>query len=295
MGSHLARALCDEGYEVTVFDNLSRGRKDVVDPRAKFVKGDILDKILLEKSLEGHDIVFHMASFIAVPESYKDPGKYFNNNVGGGVTLLEAMRARQVPKIIFSSTAAIYKSIDKTLDENDPKEPEDPYGATKLAFEGFLSAYHYSYGLESIALRYFNAYGPGEHHDPETHAIPNFILAVLKNREVPLYWQGDQVRDYIYIDDLIAAHLKALNISGYHAINLGTGKGTKTKEVLDLIVKISGKSVKVKDLGERAGDARFRVASFDLAKKVLDWEPKIELENGLRETISYFAKLPKVR
>lgn len=294
IGSHLVRALCDKEYEVCVFDNLSKGKREFVDPRAKFIQGDTEDVSLLEKSLLGFDVVIHAASFIEVPESFRNPAKFFENNVGGGVATLEAMRMVGVSKLIFSSTAAIYKSQEKLLKEEDPKEPEDPYGATKLAFEGFLSAYYHSYGLESISLRYFNAYGPGEHHQPETHAIPNFIAAVLQNEEVPLYWQGKQVRDYIYIDDLVDAHIKSLALSGYHAINLGTAKGTKTIELLRLIEKITEKKARMKDLGERKGDATFRVASYQLAKKVLSWEPKTDLEEGLRQTIAYFAKSQKV-
>lgn len=285
----------DRGHTVTVYDDLSRGHQELVDRRAKFVQGSTNNKEALLKELPHHDAVIHMAGFIEVGESFKDPQSFFQNNLGGGVSLLEAMRALGVPKIIFSSTAAIYKPKERPLEEDDPKEPQNPYGATKLSFENFLAAYFYSYKLESVSLRYFNAYGPGEHHKPETHAIPNFIRATLKKEPVPLYWQGEQVRDYIFIDDLVEAHVKALDLSGYQYLNLGTGQGTKTLDLLKIIFELVGHDAPISDLGRREGDASYLVASYKKAKEVLGWEPKTPLSEGLRKTIEYFAKFDKVK
>jgi UDP-glucose-4-epimerase GalE len=290
IGSHTTRFLLDKGHEVTVYDNLSRGRKEFVDRQAKFIQGDTTDKEALLKGLPGHDAVIHMAGFIEVSQSFKDPESFFKNNLSGGVTLLEAMREAGIPKIIFSSTAAIYKPKDRPLEEDDPKEPQNPYGATKLSFENFLAAYFYSYKLESVSLRYFNAYGPFEHHKPETHAIPNFICATLKRKPVPLYWQGEQVRDYIFIDDLVEAHIKALNLSGLNYINLGTGKGTKTIDLLKMTFDLTGLKAPIADLGKREGDVPILVASYKKAKEVLGWEPKTPLVSGLKKTIEYFKR-----
>ncbi|OGD86756.1 hypothetical protein A2Z23_02775 [Candidatus Curtissbacteria bacterium RBG_16_39_7] len=294
IGSHLTKFLLDKGHTVTVYDNLSRGYQELIDKRAKFVQGDTNNKETLLQVLPSHDAVIHMAGFIEVGESFKDPQVFFQNNLSGGITLLEAMRDAGVSKIIFSSTAAIYKPKEKPLEEDDPKEPQNPYGATKLAFENFLAAYFYSYRLESVSLRYFNAYGPGEHHKPETHAIPNFIRATLKKEPLPLYWQGEQVRDYIFIDDLVEAHVKALNLSGYKYLNLGTGKGTKTIDLLKMIFDIVGHDAPIADLGKREGDASYLVASYKKAKGILGWEPKRPLVEGLRKTIDYFAKIDKL-
>jgi len=295
IGSHVTKSLLDKGHSVTVYDNLSHGYQKLVDRRANFVEGDVKEEEVLLRILPGHDAVIHMAGLIEVGESFKNPQDFFENNLFGGIVLLNAMRKSNVSKIIFSSTAAVYKPKERPLEEDDPKEPQNPYGATKLSFENFLAAYFNSYKLESISLRYFNAYGPDEHHRPETHAIPNFIQATLKKEPVPLYWQGEQIRDYIFIDDLVEAHVKALDLSGYHYLNLGTGQGTKTADLLKMIFELCGHEAPISDLGRREGDAPILVASYKKAKEVLGWEPKTPLSAGLRKTIEYFAKFDKVK
>ena len=174
--------------------------------------------------------------------------------------------------------------------EDDPTIAFNPYGATKLAMEACLSAYHFSFGFDVILLRYFNPYGPGERHQPESHAIPNFIRAALEGRPIPLYWNGEQVRDFIYIDDLAAAHTQVLGLSGLQVFNVGTESGVKIIDVVRAIKRILGRNLQIEDLGERAGDVPANYASYRKINRVVGWQPRVDLEEGLRRTIEYFSR-----
>ncbi len=291
IGSHVGRLLLDAGHQVTVLDNLSRGHRDAVDRRAGFVQADLADIPAVTAALGGHDAVIHMAAFIEVNESVANPLLFAENNIMNSVRLCEAMRTAGVKKIVFSSSATVY-GVPKRLpiQEDDPTVAFNPYGATKLAMEACLSAYHYSFGFDVILLRYFNPYGPGERHQPESHAIPNFILAALEGRPVPLYWKGEQVRDFIYIDDLARAHIEALALSGLNVFNVGTEHGVRVIEVLRAIEKIVGKRLEIEDRGERAGDVPANYASYRKLYGATGWRPQVSLEEGLGRTIEYFKR-----
>lgn len=290
IGSHVTKQLLDKGYQVVVYDNLSRGFKKLVDPRANFVEGSVLDKEKLTKALKGVDAAVHMAAFIIVPESVEKPDLYWENNVGGTRTLLEAMREAGVNKIIFSSSATVYGDPDKLpLAERSPvKSAANPYGQTKIEMEKLIKQAHEKWGLSAIILRYFNPYGPNELHQPETHAIPNFIKAALAKKPIPLYWKGEQIRDFIYVEDLAAAHIAPLSLEGFHIFNVGTGKGTKVIEVVNKIFEIAGFRVTIKDLGERPGDAHTLYTGVEKIKKELDWQPQVPLDDGLKKTVDFF-------
>lgn len=290
IGSHVVKLLLDKGHGVTVFDNLSSGHQDQIDSRAKFVKGDLLDRTSLEKVLPEHDAVIHMASRIEVGESVKKPVEFAENNILGTVKLLEAMRVADVKKIIFSSSACVYGTPTKIpITEDTPLGiQENPYGITKVSMEQFCMLYNCLFGFDVIILRYFNPYGPGEEHDPETHAIPNFIKAVLTKKSVPLYWKGEQVRDFIYIDDLAYTHVLPLSLTGLHIYNVGTEEGVKVLDVVNKIFEILGHKVPTQDLGERKGDVEKLVASSEKIRRELGWEAKVSLEEGLRRTIEFF-------
>src|SRR3989344_4958790 len=287
VGSHVTKLLLKQGHIVTVVDNLSTGKKELIDKRATFIQADLLDQPSIEKILPGHDGVIHMASFIEVSESIRNPAGFAQNNILGGVKLLEAMKKTQVKKIIFSSSACVY-GIPKKLPilEEDPLgEQENPYGITKVTMEGFCRLYHKLFGFDVIILRYFNPYGPGELHQPETHAIPNFIKAVLEKKPLPLFWKGEQIRDFIYIDDLAAAHILPLNLKGLHIYNVGTETGVKVIDVVKTIFDLVGYEVEIDHKGERKGDVAELVASSQKIKKELDWEAKVSLKEGLQKTI----------
>lgn len=290
IGSHVTKLLLDQNHQVTVADNLSKGREETVDPRAAFVKLDLNDQSGLESILPGTDAVIHMASFIEVGESVKKPVEFTQNNIETTVKLLEAMRKTGVKKIVFSSSACVYGTPLKIpITEDDPLgEQSNPYGLTKVTMEQFCMLYNKLYNFDVIILRYFNPYGEGEMHIPETHAIPNFIKAALKKEPIPLYWKGEQVRDFIYIEDLANAHILPLNLTGLHVYNIGTQNGVKVIDVVNKIFDILGYQVEISDLGGREGDVLSLVASNEKIKKELGWEPKVGIDGGLKRTIEFF-------
>lgn len=290
IGSHVTKLLLDKGHEVTIFDNLSSGHKEAVDTRANFIQGDLSNQQDIEKALQGHDGVIHMASYIEVGESVKKPVAFAENNIVGTIKLLEAMRKTGVKKIIFSSSACVYGNPSKIpITEDDPVGvQENPYGITKVTMEQFCTLYHNLYNFDVIILRYFNPYGPGELHNPETHAIPNFIKAVLSKNPVPLFWKGEQVRDFIYIDDLASAHVLPLKKKGLHIYNVGSQKRMKVIDVVKKIFEITGEEVPIDNKGERKGDVAKLIASSEKIKQELGWEAKVNLEDGLKKTIDFF-------
>ncbi|OGY21700.1 MAG: UDP-glucose 4-epimerase GalE [Candidatus Woykebacteria bacterium GWB1_45_5] len=293
IGSYVTRQLLDKDHEVVVYDDLSRGFKKLVDQRATFIQGPVLDKNELTKALKGVDAVVHMAAFIIVPESVEKPHLYWENNVVGTETLLEAMREATVNKIIFSSSATVYGDPDKLpLTESSPvKKATNPYGQTKIEMEKLIEAEHKKRGLSAIILRYFNPYGPNELHQPETHAIPNFIKATLAKKPIPLYWKGGQIRDFIYVEDLAAAHIAPLSLEGSHIFNVGTGEGTKVIDIVNKIFENVGYKVPIQDLGDRPGDVPANYTSAEKIQKELGWKAKVSLEEGLKRTVEFFKNL----
>lgn len=294
IGSHVNKLLLDQGHSVTVMDNLSKGYQDLIDPRVNFQKISLENQADLEKILPGHDAVIHMASFIEVGESVKKPVEFSQNNIVGTVKLLEAMKNAGVKKMIFSSSACVY-GVPKNLPvtENDPLgEQENPYGITKVTMEEFCKLYHNLFGFDVTILRYFNPYGPGELHNPETHAIPNFVKSALAKTPIPLFWKGEQIRDFIYIDDLAEAHVLTLPLGGLHIYNVGTQTGVKVIDVVKKIFEILGYEVRIDDKGERRGDVPSLVASAQKIKQELGWTPKVNLSSGLQKTIDFFHSRP---
>lgn len=292
IGSHVAKLLLDQNHEVTILDNLSNSKEGDIDKRATFHRVDINDQESLEKILPSHDAVIHMASLIEVGESVKNPVEFTQNNIVGTVKLLEAMRKTNVKKMIFSSSACVYGTPQKTpITETDPLgKQENPYGLTKVSMEQFCMLYQKLFGFDVTILRYFNPYGPGENHIPETHAIPNLIKAALEKRPIPLYWKGEQIRDFIYIEDLALAHILPLSQSGLHIYNVGTQTGSKIIDVVKKIFEILGYEVSIEDKGERKGDVQELVASYEKIKNELGWEPKTSIDEGLKKTIEFFKK-----
>lgn len=317
IGSHIVKQLAEAGHQVTIFDDFSTSSRQDLSANASVVEGSIRDIKLLTEGLAGVDAVIHMASFIAVEESVKDPLKYVENNVLGGVTLLEAMRAAGVKKIVFSSSATVYgepKSLPVL--EDAPLSAANPYAASKIAMEALCESFHKTDNIDVTILRYFNPYGPGEKHEPETHAIPNFIMAGIRQESfaaarnlpvpdpasneqlrseiaVPLFWKGEQVRDFIYVEDLAAAHIAVLGLKGYNVFNVGSEAGTKIIRVLNILCDIFGYRLEVKDLGNRSGDVMANYASSAKLKQATGWTPKVRLDDGLKKTVDWFLKLGK--
>ncbi|MEX2157891.1 MAG: NAD-dependent epimerase/dehydratase family protein [Dehalococcoidia bacterium] len=297
IGSHISRALLAEGHDVTVLDNLARGRRELVPADVAFIECDIGDGDGVERALRGHDAVIHLAGFLEVAVSVQKPVEFAVNNVVNSVVLLEAMRRAGVGKIVFSSSATVY-GVPKRLPlrEDDPLGMQaSPYGATKVSAEAFMGVYHRLYDFDCVIMRYFNPYGENELCDPETHAIPNFVRATLERRPIPLHWKGEQVRDFIYVQDLARAHSAALGVSGFEVFNVGSDAGTKVIDVVGTIFDIAGCEVPIDDLGERPGDVPALYASSEKLRTQLGWTPQVDLEEGLRRTVEHYRERLGIR
>ncbi|MFF2570424.1 UDP-glucose 4-epimerase GalE [Streptomyces sp. NPDC058084] len=286
VGSTVAAHLLEAGHEVTVLDDLSTGFREGVPAGAAFIEGRIQDAARwLDASYDG---VLHFAAFSQVGESVARPEKYWDNNVGGTMALVAAMREAGVRKLVFSSTAATYGEPESVpITESAPTAPTNPYGATKLAVDHMISGECAAHGLAAVSLRYFNvagAYGEcGERHDPESHLIPLVLQVALGRREaINVYGDdyptpdGTCVRDYIHVADLAEAHLRALDAmtAGEHLIcNLGNGNGFSVREVVETVRKVTGHAVPEVVAERRAGDPAVLVASADAARERLGWTP----------------------
>lgn len=291
IGSHMVKLLRAKGRSVLVLDNLSTGHRDAVPAGVEFVEADTADTPRLGEllRLKGVAAVIHFAASSQVGESTAEPLKYYANNVGGTLGLLRAMRAAGVERIVFSSTAAVYGEPQALpIDEAHPKQPVNPYGATKLAVERMLDDLHAAHGLRSVSLRYFNAAGAdpdgelGERHDPETHLVPLALQAASGRRPALAVFGNDWdtrdgtcVRDYVHVVDLCDAHLRALDWleggGGREAINLGSEHGATVLEVIEAVRRETGKDFAVRIAGRRAGDPAVLVASCERARRVLGW------------------------
>ena len=293
VGSHAAHVLRRKGYEVIIYDNLSTGHRELADG-FELIVGDIADSAKLAGVLRRCDAVMHFAACAYVGESVANPKKYFHNNVTAGLTLLDAVIESRVRKFIFSSTCAVYGNPLKVpISEDNPRQPVNPYGATKLAFENALEAYSRAYGLKYVSFRYFNAAGAdeggsvGEKHDPEPHLIP-LIFQAIEGKRAALEIFGDDyptrdgtcVRDYIHVTDLAEAHVLGLEYLGKAdsaAMNLGTGTGHSVQEVVAAVEKVTGRKVPTQIAPRRAGDPAELVADPSLAGKLLKWKAKRSL------------------
>ncbi|MFD9865134.1 UDP-glucose 4-epimerase GalE [Streptomyces alboflavus] len=290
VGSVVAQHLIEAGHEVTVLDNLSTGFRQGVPAGAAFIEGDIRDaaKWLHTEGEAPYDAVLHFAAFSQVGESVIKPEKYWDNNVGGTMALLAAMREAGVRKLVFSSTAATYgEPVSTPITETDPTAPTSPYGASKLAVDHMITGEAAAHGLGAVSLRYFNvagAYGScGERHDPESHLIP-LVLQVAQGRREAISVFGDDyptpdgtcVRDYIHVADLADAHLLALDAAtpGEHLIcNLGNGNGFSVREVIETVRKVTGHPIPEVVAPRRGGDPAVLVASAATARERLGWNP----------------------
>ena len=296
IGSHMVKQLVESGEEVVVADNLSTGHKKAINPKAKFYYGDIRDRAFLDRIFVNEDItaVVHFAAFSIVPESMQEPLKYFDNNTGGMITLLEAMRDFKVKYIVFSSTAETY-GIPETMPikETDPQQPINPYGLSKLMMEKMMAWADEAYGIKFVALRYFNVAGAaadgtiGEDHGPETHLVP-IIMQVAQGKRAELSIFGDDyntpdgtnVRDYVHVMDLADAHILALKYleagNPSNAFNLGSSTGFSNKEMLEAAREVTGQEIPAKIAPRRPGDPDSLVAASDKAREVLNWQPKYD-------------------
>ena len=312
IGSHCVLKLLECGYKVIIFDNLSTGIVETVNTLKKyndveFYKGDLLEyndinSIMAKSSIYA---VMHFAAFSQVGESIVNPQKYYINNVCGALNLFKSMLENNIKNIVFSSTASTYgEPMYVPIDEKHPQNPINPYGNSKLFIEKILNDYDKAYNLHSAQLRYFNVAGAdeknrvGENHNPETHLIPNLIKSAISGaKNFELYGNdydtkdGTCVRDYININDLVEAHILALeyitqnNIS--IAVNLGTGGGNSVKEILDLCKKITGREITVNVCQRRIGDPAVLIADNAMAYKLLHWNIKKNIKDSVESVYNW--------
>ena len=292
IGSHMAQWLSAHGHQVTVLDNFSTGHRQAV-RWGELVEADLLDPASLERAFSGRrfDAVLHFCASSLVGESVREPYGYYRNNVSGTLNLLEVMRQNGVERLVFSSTAAVYGNpVSGVIDEDHPKAPINPYGASKLMVERMLADAADAYGLRSVALRYFNAagalpqHGIGEAHACETHLIPNVLKAALGGG-APLKVFGEDyptpdgtcVRDYVHVQDLAQAHALALDYMdhhhGAHAFNLGNGQGFSVRQVIAAASEVAGQAIPYEVAPRRIGDPAVLVASSERARRELAWTP----------------------
>lgn len=293
IGSHAVRLLLRAGHDVVIFDNLIFGHADFAQD-CPLIQGDLSNTTLLEKTFKQHQpqAVLHFAAYAYVGESVENPGKYYQNNVGSTLHLLDAMVRHRVKKLVFSSTCATYGIPNKTpLTEDHPQVPINPYGQTKKMVEQILTDFDRAHGLHSVCLRYFNAAGAdpdggiGEDHNPETHLIPLVLDAAIGRRpQITVYGtdydttDGTCIRDYIHVTDLADAHVRALDFlqreNRSDFFNLGNGQGFSVKEIIRASEKVTGKKIPVHYGERRPGDPAILVGSAEKAKSVLGWQPR---------------------
>ncbi len=296
IGSATSALLLEAGHRVTVFDNLSNGHRKAVPAQARFVQGDISERGALDTlfQMEPFDAVIHFAALIEAGESMEQPARYFRHNVVYSQKLLEAMLAHGVKRIVFSSTAAVYASKSGPLQEDDPHQPANVYGATKLMIEQMIHWLHRQAGLRYCVLRYFNACGSmldpagkavrGEAHTPETHLIPLTLQVPLGKRDaIKIYGtdyetlDGTCIRDYIHIADLASAHVlavEALDARQAMTYNLGNGQGFSVRQVIDAARQVTGHPLPAVETARRPGDAAILVASSERINDELGWKPR---------------------
>lgn len=314
IGSHTVLALKQAGYDVIVLDSLIYGHQDLVENNLQvpLTIGDISDRPLLDRLFAEHDVkaVIHFAAFAYVGESVKNPAKYYRNNVVGTLTLLEAMQAANINKLVFSSTCATYGTPDSVpILESFPQNPINPYGMSKLMVEKILADFDIAHGMKSVIFRYFNASGAnpdgllGEDHSPETHLIPLVLLTALGQRpSISIFGtdyptpDGTCIRDYIHVSDLADAHVLGLKylLEGHNSdvFNLGNGNGFSVKEVIETAVQVTGCNIEVVEEARRPGDPPSLVGSSKKARDILDWQPRF---SRLEDILSHAWQWHKVR
>jgi UDP-glucose 4-epimerase len=289
LGSHLASHLVREGHQVRGIDDLSAGNREALSPDVLFTRGDVNDRPKLWTLLQDVDCVYHLAARVLVPESVLYPREYNAVNVGGTVSLMEAMRDVGVRRVVFISSGAVYGDQgEQPLKESSAPNPRSPYAVSKLAAEYYVRTIGDLWGIETVSLRVFNAYGPGQNLPP-SHApvIPNFLRQAVRGSSLVMHGDGAQTRDYVYVDDVVAAMISAATAPGldHLTINVGSGTETSVRDVVRLIMDALGiKAEAIINPRTDPGVSRM-CADLGLAREKLGYQPRFSLFEGLRLTL----------
>jgi len=297
IGSHIVDRLLKEGFEVIVIDDLSTGLSENIAHHQNrkdfhFIKGDIRNAALVKKVVEDVDAVFHEAALVSVPRSIENPLLTNEINVTGTLNLLEACTHADVKRFIYASSTAIYGETE-TLPQHEMLMPQpiSPYAVSKLAAENYVKIYHKVYGLNTVCLRYFNVYGPRQTYGPYSGVITIFINRLLKNEPPIIYGDGEQTRDFINVQDVVAANMLALTKKTAigEVLNVATGTPTTIKQLLETLQQIMNTNLKPTYADPRSGDIRHSYADMTNAKKLLRYNPKVSLRNGLTQLVKWYA------
>lgn len=289
IASHIVDRLAPEN-NVFVLDNLFTGQMsnlERVKDRITFVEGDIRDRETVNEVVSRVDYIFHLAAHVGNIRSLKDPYFDMEVNVVGMINLLEACRKSEVKRLVYSSSGAIFGEAKYLpIDEDHPLNPESPYAVSKLAAEKYAFAYHKVYGIPTVTVRYFNAYGPRQDSSEYANAVSIFLSLTKEGKPVTIFGNGEQTRDFIFIDDIIRANILAATrpAAAGEIFNISSGEVHDIKQLIDLIAKVSGKEVLFSHANFRAGEVRHSKANIDKARKLLGFGPQTDLEEGLRQT-----------
>ncbi len=304
IGSHLAERLVARGHTVRVVDNLLTGdlaNLTAIKDQIEFINGDLCDPEVCKRAVAGMDVVFHVAALPSVPRSVKDPWASHDNNVNATVRLLAASIQAKVPRVVYSSSSSVYGDT-MILPKAEAVEPlpRSPYAASKLAAEQYVLAFARSGMIEGVALRYFNVFGPRQSpHSAYAAVIPIFLQAALEGRPAVIYGDGQQTRDFTYVDNVVDANLLAASAPASTAsgspVNVGAGTRSSLLELLALVSSVTGRDVGYILQASRAGDVRDSLAGLERTERLIGYHPRISLEEGLRRTWAWFEEESKKR
>ena len=292
IGSHVVEGLLKEGLSLIVVDNLSTGKIENLNPNALFYQQSIEDEEMMERVFMLHKpaYIFHLAAQSSVSVSVRNPVEDAKTNILGTLVLLQKSVKYGVKKFIFSSTGgAIYgDNVKIPTPETETPNPISPYGIAKLSVEKYLDFFSKEYGLEYVSLRYSNVYGPRQDPYGEAGVVAIFINRMLKGEKVTIFGDGEYVRDYVYVDDVVRANILAMEKGKNVVLNIGTGRGTTVNELFMMLKSITGYSDEPEYAPPRKGDVRKSILDCSKAKEILGWEPEVSLEEGLRRTVEHF-------
>ncbi len=289
LGAALANRLVGEGHQVRVLDDLSAGDPDRLDERVLFTRGDVADRPKLWTLLQDVDCVYHLAARVLVSESILYPREYNEVNVGGTVSVMEAMRDVGVQRVVFTSSGAIYgEQAQQPVREDHPPNPQSPYAVSKLSGEYYVRTIGALWGIETVVLRIFNAYGPGQSLPPShPPVVPRFLYQALRGGSLVVFGGGRQTRDFVYVDDVVEALVAAATAADVdrRIVNVGSGRDTSVNDLAMLVSQVVGQEVEVLHSPAESGGVSHLCADITSARRLLDYEPRVDLAEGLRLTL----------